>query len=388
MTNLEFHFKKTFNRRAQFYFDTGGRFELLGNHTDHNHGLCLVANSSLRIKAAVALNETSIRIQSKGYKFFEFDIDDLTYDPNDYPATKSICRGILSRFKELGYKIGGFDAYITSEIPDGSGVSSSAAVESLFGYILSILYNEGKVPPIEIAKIGQYSENNYFKKPSGLLDQVGTSFANSNYIDFKNINQPYIVNLPFKMPLEIFLIKSEGNHSNLTNLYAEIPTAMKKVAHLLEGKEFLRDCSEEDIFNRIDKVNATEKEKRIAKHFFLENYNVVNAEKAIKENNVDAFLECVRASQKSSKENLNNTFVEGEFEDSPQDIIDKVTEYLGYNGAVRIHGGGFKGTVIVFVKRKYADDFLNFLNKNYPKNRFFKVSISNKAVNFKVYQTK
>ncbi len=385
MTNLEFHFKRIFERRAQFYFDTGGRFELLGNHTDHNHGLCLVANSSLRVKAAVSLNRDKIRIQSKGYKFFEFDIDDLIYDPNDFPATKSICKGILSRFKELGYKIGGFDAYITSDIPDGSGVSSSAAVESLFGYIISILYNEGKVEPIEIAKIGQYSENNYFKKPSGLLDQVGTSFANSNYIDFKNIEKPYIVNLPFKMPLDIYLIKSEGNHSSLTNLYAEIPASMKKVAYLLEGKEFLRDCSEVDIFNRIEKVNATDKEKRIAKHFFLENYNVVKAEQAIRENNVDAFLECVRASQKSSKENLNNTFVEGEFENSPQDIIDKVTEYLGYNGAVRIHGGGFKGTVIVFVKRKYSPDFLKYLTQNYEKGRYFKVEISNKAVNFKIY---
>jgi galactokinase len=385
MTNLEFHFKRIFERRAQFYFDTGGRFELLGNHTDHNHGLCLVANSSLRIKAAVSLNRDKIRIQSKGYKYFEFDVDDLIYDPNDFPATKSICKGILSRFKELGYKIGGFDAYITSDIPDGSGVSSSAAVESLFGYIISILYNEGKVEPIEIAKIGQYSENNYFKKPSGLLDQVGTSFANSNYIDFKNIEKPYIVNLPFKMPLDIYLIKSEGNHSSLTNLYAEIPASMKKVAYLLEGKEFLRDCSEVDIFNRIEKVNATDKEKRIAKHFFLENYNVVKAEQAIRENNVDAFLECVRASQKSSKENLNNTFVEGEFENSPQDIIDKVTEYLGYNGAVRIHGGGFKGTVIVFVKRKYSPDFLKYLTQNYEKGRYFKVEISNKAVNFKIY---
>lgn len=385
MTNLEFHFKRIFERRAQFYFDTGGRFELLGNHTDHNHGLCLVANSSLRVKAAVSLNRDKIRIQSKGYKYFEFDVDDLIYDPNDFPATKSICKGILSRFKELGYKIGGFDAYITSDIPDGSGVSSSAAVESLFGYIISILYNEGKVEPIEIAKIGQYSENNYFKKPSGLLDQVGTSFANSNYIDFKNIEKPYIVNLPFKMPLDIYLIKSEGNHSSLTNLYAEIPASMKKVAYLLEGKEFLRDCSEVDIFNRIEKVNATDKEKRIAKHFFLENYNVVKAEQAIRENNVDAFLECVRASQKSSKENLNNTFVEGEFENSPQDIIDKVTEYLGYNGAVRIHGGGFKGTVIVFVKRKYSPDFLKYLTQNYEKGRYFKVEISNKAVNFKIY---
>ena len=385
MTNLEFHFKRTFNRRAEYYFDTGGRFELLGNHTDHNHGLCLVANSSLRIKAAVATNYNMVRVYSKGYKFFEFSIDDLAFSSVDFPATKTICKGILYRFKELGYKIGGFDAYITSDIPDGSGVSSSAAIESLFGYIISFLYNDGEVEQIEIAKIGQYSENNYFGKPSGLLDQVGTSFANSNYIDFKNIDKPYIVNLPFKMPLDIYLIKSEGNHASLTNLYAEIPASMKKVAYLLEQKEFLRDCSEENIFERIDKVNATEKEKRIAKHFFLENYNVVRAEKAIRENNVDEFLECVRASQKSSKENLHNTFVEGEFENSPQDIINKVTDFLGYKGAVRIHGGGFKGTVIVFVKRKYSPDFEKFLNANFDKSRCFKVSISNKAVNFKIY---
>ena len=385
MTNLEFHFKKVFNKRAEFYFDTGGRFELLGNHTDHNHGLCLVANSSLRIKAAVARNTSLIRIYSKGYPAFEFNIDDLEYDPNDFPASKAICKGILYRFKQLGYKIGGFDAYMTSDIPDGSGVSSSAAVESLIGYILSFVYNEAEVPALEIAKIGKFAENNYFNKPSGLLDQIGTSFPNCNYIDFKNIENPYIISIPFKLPLDIFLIKSEGNHASLTNLYAEIPASMKKVAYLLEGKEFLRDCKENDIFNRIDKLNATDKEKKIAKHFFLENYNVVKGEKAIRENNVDAFLECVRASQNSSKENLENTFVKGEFENSPQDIINKVSDYLGYNGAVRIHGGGFKGTVIAFVKRKYSPDFEKYLKQNFDNNRYFKVSISNQAIKFKIY---
>ena len=385
MTNLEFHFKKVFNKRAEYYFDTGGRFELLGNHTDHNHGLCLVANSSLRIKAAVARNKDTIRIYSKGYPYFEFDINNLEYDETDFPATKAICRGILFRFKQLGYKIGGFDAYITSNIPDGSGVSSSAAVESLLGYILSFVYNEAEISPLEIAKIGQFAENNYFKKPSGLLDQIGTSFSNSNYIDFKNIDKPYIVSLPFKLPLAIYLIKSEGNHSSLTNLYAEIPAAMKKIAYLLDGKEFLRDCKEENVFERIDRLNASEKEKKIAKHFFIENYNVVRAEKAIRENNVDAFLKCVRDSQKSSKENLENTFVKGEFENSPQDIIDKVTDFLGYNGAVRIHGGGFKGTVIVFVKKKYTKDFEKFLRQNYDNSRYFSVSIPEQAVKFKFF---
>ncbi len=376
------NFRELFKKEPKYCIDTGGRFEICGNHTDHNHGLCLVANCSLRIKAALNKTNNNIcRVKSHGYKYFEIDILNLEYHDDDYPSTKAILRGILFKLKQLGYHIGGFDAYITSDIPDGGGVSSSAAVESLFGYIISYLYNDAKITPLEIATTGKFSENNYFKKPSGLLDQIGTSFDSSNFIDFKNIDNPKIETIPFDLPLTLYLIKSEGDHSNLTPLYAAIPNSMYKIANLLDGKKFLRDCDQEDVFNRIDKLNATSDEKRKAKHFFIENQNVLDAKKAIENHDVDEFLSAIRHSQESSYKNLENTFVKGEFEDSPQDIIDQVSAFMKNNGAIRIHGGGFKGTVLAFIKNDFVSEFDKFVSKKY-KDRYFKVVISPKAVNF------
>ncbi len=381
-TELRKEFNRVFKAEPEFYVDTGGRFEICGNHTDHNHGLCLVANCSLRIKAFVNKNESKVRIKSQGYSFFEFDVNDLEFNPKELNKTLLLAKGILFKLKEQGYKIGGFDAYISSDIPDGSGVSSSAAIESLFGYIVSYLYNDGQISPLVVAKTGQFSENNYFGKPSGLLDQIGTSFDSFNFIDFKNIENPTITTLPFNFPLTLYLIKSVGDHANLTPLYAAIPANMNKVAELLDGKKFLRDCNDEKIFDRIDALDTDESVKKMGKHFFIENENVLKAKKAIEENDLEGFLSAIRKSQKTSKENIKNTFVEGEYEDSPQNIIDDVTKFIKDHGAIRIHGGGFKGTVLAFIKNDFAPELDKFLEKKYAKSRYFKVNISNSAVNF------
>ena len=373
------NFINIFKIRPDYVIDTGGRFEICGNHTDHNHGYCIVANSSLRVYAS--LNKVSIK--SKGYDYFEFYINDLEPKIVDRSKPIALIKGVLFRLKELGYKIGGFKAYIESEIPDGSGVSSSAAMESLFGYIISYLYNDGKIDPLVIAKTGQFSENKFFYKPCGLLDQVGTSFDSSNFLDFKDIDNPKIINLPFNLPVTLFLIKSIGDHSNLTPLYAAIPNAMYEVANLLEGKKFLRDVNDENIFKRIDELNVASDIKRKAKHFFIENNNVLEAKDAILNNNLNEFFDAIRKSQESSKNDIENTFVKGEYVGSPQEIIDKASEFLKDNGAIRIHGGGFKGTVLAFVKNDFVDEFSKYLMKNYSSDRYFKVTISNKAVHFK-----
>lgn len=383
MINSEFikNFEGIFKEKPTYLIDTGGRFEIIGNHTDHNHGLCLVANCSLRVSAAIKKNENEVRIKSKGYPFFSFNVNDLSLNEKEKGTTLALCKGILFKLKEQGYKIGGFDAYMESDIPDGSGVSSSAAVESLFGYIISYLYNDHKIEPIVIAKDGQYSENNFFGKPCGLLDQIGTSFNDCNFIDFKDVANPRIVPLAFNLPLSLYLIKSEGDHSNLTPLYAAILNAMYEVANLLDGKKYLRDVNVLDVYDRIDKLNVPDEVKRKAKHFFLENNNVRYAKEAIETNNVEDFLGAIRNSQHSSKTNLENTFVKGEYKDSMQNIIDEVDKFIGKNGAIRIHGGGFKGTCLAFIKNDFVKDFDEYLEKHY-KNRYYKVNISKKAVNF------
>ncbi len=377
------NFINIFKIKPDYVIDTGGRFEICGNHTDHNHGYCIVANSSLRVYASLKKDEDKVSIKSKGYDYFEFYINDLEPKIVDRSKPIALIKGVLFRLKELGYKIGGFKAYIESEIPDGSGVSSSAAMESLFGYIISYLYNDGKIDPLVIAKTGQFSENKFFYKPCGLLDQVGTSFDSSNFLDFKDIDNPKIINLPFNLPVTLFLIKSIGDHSNLTPLYAAIPNAMYEVANLLEGKKFLRDVNDENIFKRIDELNVASDIKRKAKHFFIENNNVLEAKDAILNNNLNEFFDAIRKSQESSKNDIENTFVKGEYVGSPQEIIDKASEFLKDNGAIRIHGGGFKGTVLAFVKNDFVDEFSKYLMKNYSSDRYFKVTISNKAVHFK-----
>ncbi len=376
-------FKEVFNIEPEYLIDTGGRFEICGNHTDHNHGLCLVANCSLRVKAAISKLDNKVEVLSKGYSKYSFSLDDLSKKEKENHTTLSLNKGILFKLKELGYKIGGFRAYIESEIPDGSGVSSSAAMESLFGYIISYLYNEGKINPLTIAKVGQFSENNYFSKPCGLLDQVGTSFDSSNFIDFKDIDNPIIETLPFNLPVTLYLIKSLGNHSNLTPLYAAIPDGMYKVSNLLENKKYLRDVNDFDIFNKIDNLDIDEATKRKAKHFFIENENVRHAKEAILTNNLDEFFKAIRDSQESSFKNIENTYVKGEYIGSPQEIIDDANKFILNNGAIRIHGGGFKGTVLAFIKNGFTKEFDEYLRNKYESDRYFKVTISKKAVNFK-----
>lgn len=381
-TKILSEFKKVFKEKPEFFIHTGGRLEICGNHTDHNHGLCLVANCSLRVYAGLNKNDSKVRIKSKGYDYFEFDVNDLSLKENEYSSTLALCKGIVAHLKELGYKIGGFDAYIESEIPDGSGVSSSAAMESLFGYIISYLYNEGKISELVIAQTGQYSENVYFHKPCGLLDQIGTTFNSSNYIDFKDINNPTIETLEFNLPVSIYLIKSEGNHSNLTPLYKAITDNMRIVANSLGNKQFLRDVTSLDPLKDIDKLDLSEEAKNVARHFYKENENVLQAKKAILENDLNSFFDALRKSQNSSHLNLKNTYVEGEYIDSPQNIIDDLTPLIGDNGVIRVHGGGFKGTVLAIVKNEFQEEFEKILNSKYDAHKIFKVYIPKKALFF------
>lgn len=384
MQNINELFEDFFKEKNDFNIDTGGRFEIIGNHTDHNHGLCLVANCSLRAKAGLKLNGDEVIVKSNGYPEFSFNVNDLSKKVEDEGKTIALAKGILFKLSELGYKVGGFKMYIDSEIPDGSGVSSSAAIESLFGYTVSYLFNDGKITPLEIAKTGQFAENIYFNKPCGLLDQIGTSFDSSNFIDFKDIDNPTITTLPFNLPLTLYLIKSVGDHSSLTHLYAAIPSSMKEVAKLLENKEYLRDVEDtENIFEKIDSLNVGDEVKRKAKHFFIENENVIQAKKAVETNDIESFLMAIRKSQDSSNVNLENTYVREEYEESPQSIIDKLNPIIGEHGAIRIHGGGFKGTVLAFIKNDFTEEFDKKLAELYPAERYFKVFISKNACNFK-----
>ena len=223
-------------------------------------------------------------------------------------------------------------------------------------------------------------ENTYFNKPSGILDQIGVAFSDANFIDFKDEENPVVIPLAFDLPLSLYLISSEGDHKDLTDLYKGIPLGMQRIANIFH-KNYLRDVSKEEFESIQYDFRYDEKDINKAYHFYLENSNVLTAKKAILVNDADAFLDAIRSSQASSYLNLENTYVKDEYENSPQEIIDNVSQIPGFDdwGAIRIHGGGFKGTVLAFIKNEWADDFTAYLELNY-KNRYTKVGISKVGV--------
>lgn len=337
-----------------------GRLEILGNHTDHNHGLCLVGGVDMGITGAFSKSDDgTIEIASLGYKKVRFSISDLKPNPKEYGTSKALVKGVLSKCKELGYNIGGFKGAFVSDIFPGAGVSSSACYESLIVKIISILFNDDKITPLEMAKIGKYAENVYFGKPCGLLDQIGTSFGGMIYVDFDSLDNPGIEVVPFTLPLKLVLINTGGSHANLTPLYASIGEDMKSVAENMFDVPYLRKVSKKDFFERITHPNngVSELAKMRATHFFEENERVENAKKALKENDVTLFLNCVNASGHSSSTMLQNTMVPGQYEGSPQQALDLLRPYLG-NGAERIMGGGFAGSIIGFLYNSELNNYM------------------------------
>ena len=360
-------FYETFGKAETRRFCSHGRLELLGNHTDHNHGLCLVGGVDMGIAATVApVEDGTVKIHSEGFPLFAFSLDDLVRKEAEEGTSLALTKGILAKMKELGYKIGGFVAAMSNDIVPGAGVSSSACYESLIVKIVDALYNGDIVPPLAMAQIGQYAENVYFGKPSGLLDQIGTSFGGSCYLDFHDIDAPIVEPLNFDLPLEAVLIFTPSSHANLTPLYAEIPADMKKVAKVMFNEDYLGDVDPETFRQHIvcPIMSLTERQKLRAQHFFDENERVSMARKAIKERDASSFLEAVRLSGMSSSSFLANTMAPCCYEGSPQQALDYASQALGH-GAVRIMGGGFAGSIIAFLPHDEAGAFKAHMAKAY-----------------------
>ncbi|HAS56806.1 MAG TPA: galactokinase [Firmicutes bacterium] len=370
-------FESTFFYSPSYYFFSHGRLEILGNHTDHNHGLCLVSSVDMGITAAVNKDDNGFaEIYSSGYKPIKFPISSLERKEEEKGTSLSLCKGVLSKCKELGYKIGGFKAYFVSDIFPGAGVSSSACYESLIVKIISTLYNDDKISSLEMAKIGKYAENVYFGKPCGLLDQIGTSFGGVIYVDFASLEEPVLENINFDLPLKIILINSGGSHAQLTPLYASIGLDMKSVAQNVFDKPYLRLVSPKEYFMRIAMPNnsVSERAKLRATHFFNENERVLKAKKALSMNDATSFVDCINASSLSSQTLLCNTMVPGHYEGSPQQAIDRLRPFAK-EGGIRIMGGGFAGSIIAFVYPKDFSSFMSAAISLYGKNNVKSVSI-------------
>lgn len=351
-------------------FSVPGRSEIMGNHTDHNHG-CVLAGAIDRDIIAVASKncDNVVRFHSEGYPEDVVSIEDArTNSGFKQGSSRALVGGVINAFMNDGYSVGGYDAYSTTEVLKGSGLSSSAAFEVMVGNILNHLYNDGKVDNKEIAKFSQYAENEYFGKPSGLMDQMACAVGGFVYIDFETPSAPAVESIEFSMAkagYSLCIVNTGGNHANLTDDYAAIPREMRAVSAVF-GKENLRGLTEEDIISRIASLRAEVGDRAILRslHFLRENDRVNSARRALIESNVGDFLRLVLESGRSSFEYLQNVYTTKNVSEQGISLALCVTDgLLGDKGcAYRVHGGGFAGTIQVFVKNEYADDYCRKIN--------------------------
>ena len=346
-----------------FHFSAPGRTEIGGNHTDHQHGCVLAAAVNMETTAEVTLNGTNIiRVDSEGYPVVEIDLTDLALREEEKNSTAALIRGVAAAFAQRGYKLAGFDAKVKSTVLPGSGLSSSAAFEVLIGRILNGLFADGAVSAIEIAQIGQYAENVYYGKPSGLMDQMASSVGGLVFINFADPKNPIVEKVDYDFAhsgYTLCTIDSGADHADLTDEYASMPVEMKKVAAFL-GKEVLNDVDEAEFYAKLPEIRKAAGDRAVLRaiHFFEENRRVQMQVRALHNDNFDAFLNYVNESGRASWMLLQNVIPCGYTEHQDMAItLALCTKLLQGRGAVRIHGGGFAGTALAFVPNDSFEQF-------------------------------
>ena len=360
---LDAGFAAQFGGTPERYFSAPGRTEIGGNHTDHQRGRVLAAAVNLDTVAAVRVNGTPfIRILSQGYPLCEVDTRELTPVDTEINTTPALIRGVAARFAQLGCALSGFDAYIESTVLPGSGLSSSAAFEVLIGTIVNHLFFDGKVSQPEIAIIGQYAENVFFGKPCGLMDQMASAVGNLVNIDFFDKENPVIRPINFDFSAcghALCIIDTRASHADLTDEYAAIPGEIKAVAAYF-GKDVLTQIEEADFYAAIPALRETCGDRAVMRciHFYQENARVPKQVEALEKGDFEAFLGLIKESGYSSWMYLQNVIPAGY--KAHQDVaiaLSLCQHYLRGQGAYRVHGGGFAGTVQAFVPFEILEDF-------------------------------
>ena len=351
-------------------FSVPGRSEIMGNHTDHNYGCVLAGAIDRDIIAVAAKNDDGVvRFHSEGYPEDVVSLTDAKSPANfRRNSSRSLVGGVMNAFMNNGYKVGGYDAYSTTEVLKGSGISSSAAFEVMVGNILNHFYNDGAVDNKEIAKFSQYAENEFFGKPSGLMDQMACAVGGFVYIDFESPKYPVVEPIEFSMTkagYSLCIVNTGGNHANLTDDYASIPSEMKSVAKAF-GKEVLRGISEGEILAKAGALRSSVGDRALLRaiHFVRENERVNMARTALLDSDVNAFLSFVLESGRSSFEYLQNVYTNKNVAEQGLSLALCVTDGIlsGKGCAFRVHGGGFAGTIQVFVKNEYAGEYCSRIN--------------------------
>ena len=374
------YFDKNEEREVSL-FSAPGRSEVCGNHTDHNHGRVLAAGISLDAIAVASPNDTGVvSIKSKGYPMDVISCDELEVDEKNFGKSSELIRGILSRFKQLGYNIGGFDATTASKVLSGSGLSSSAAFEVLVCTILNHLYNDGKIDPVVIAQISQYAENVYFGKPCGLLDQMACSVGGFVTIDFNDPSKPIIKKVDFDFAScghSLCIVDTKGDHSDLTDEYAAVRAEMEAVAAFF-GKKVLRELDKQTVFENAADIRAAVSDRAVLRaiHFFNDDERVVKEVEALENGDFGQFKKLTIESGRSSYMYNQNVYACSAPLSQPLSLALAVSEeLLKGKGAWRVHGGGFAGTIQAFVPNEMLDEYKNTMNSIFGDDACYVLSI-------------
>ncbi len=358
-------FEDLFGYAATNVFSTPGRSEICGNHTDHNLGKAVGASINLDMIAFVAKrNDNKICIKSKGFKDINVDITNLEKVASEEGDSVSLVKGVCKKLSDLGYSIGGFDAFTTNDVLKGSGLSSSAAFEIMISFIQNSLYNDEKIDAKTMAIASQYAENVYFGKGSGLLDQLSCAFGGMISIDFKDPQNPIVEKIPFDFDTtgySMVITDTRCDHADLTGDYVAIKSEMQAVANYF-GKNCLREVSYDDFYVALPGLKQKLPERAIIRafHYFNENVNVENIHSALKNNDFDKFLEIINRSGNSSFRFLQNIYSDKKPTSQGMSLALCLSEnILGGRGAVRVHGGGFGGTMQAYVPNDMVDMYID-----------------------------
>lgn len=357
------------------FFSSPGRTEVGGNHTDHNAGRVLAAAVDLDILAVAARRQDNrIHVVSEGYPPIKLQLDRLKPLNSERFTTAALIRGVGGRMQELGYLIGGFEAVITSRVPKGSGLSSSAAYEVLIATILDHLYNQDRLDPVLKAQICQFAENNYFGKPCGLMDQTTCAVGGFVTIDFKDFDRPLVKKVDFDFSdkgYTLVIIDTGGSHASLTEDYAAIKNEMQSVAKALGGT-WLREFSLEQVLGALPTLRGKVSDRALlrAMHFYMDDARVVEQVQALEADDMLRFLQLVNESGASSWKLLQNCYTPADIQEQSVTLGLALSQILlaGGSGACRVHGGGFAGTIQVFVPEPLLAHYLEKMRSVFGEN--------------------
>ena len=362
--------RKLFGDRGKIaLISAPGRTEIGGNHTDHNHGRVLAAAVNLDTLCAVTpRNDMTVQFHSQGYSPIEISLDDLSVHDDEKGTTMALIRGVAAGMKEAGYRIGGFDAVVTSTVAGGSGLSSSAALEVMLTGVLDALYNRFDMPYVLRAQISQRAENIWFGKPSGLLDQMASAAGGLVTVDFRDPAKPEVQALQYDFARKgyaLVVVATGGSHADLTDQYSAIPAEMRAVARCC-GQSVLRGVTVEELTARAAEIRKSAGDRALMRafHFVNEDARVPEQVKALREDRMEDFLQLIIDSGRSSYMYLQNVYGPGT-DQSLSLALCMAEEMLAGKGAWRIHGGGFAGTTLNFVPTAEIGRFVETMDRTF-----------------------